>query len=544
MTKIMIDGLDDCGQVNDGSCYVILSSQEELGINLSLHCIPSDATGHVFIASNHIESFYKFYFKSQTDIFSLLKNDQISSYSFEPKLEYHDPKVFVREFFDELGFTHNLSGAVVILHIEEVVFSKMSFDDIKIFLHHIKQYAIKFDMKVFCIINASLSNKNRLNVKTFSQILDGVVEVNTNAGIFSAYFDFWHHEKGVTTNKEFEIINDDGFLTAKQSSERSSSDNVNWFHLIDNDDVYICKDAVPSDAHLPPLYYVLPDNDAIYFEGLKRESCTLIFTVTRHTDQVRLGEQCLELRRKCGPWLKIIIKNIDGIIRHQDECLFITVGVNLILHSSTDISRVMSQVQAIQGFKFSRELPNSYNEVLNFSKGAISKGYLNITNFIAEVSKHRKSSHNLGVTGVLVILKILNDLDPIHTLKLFKMKRNGDFFTSDSTSVYLYLHACRENDVTTALSRLFRLSISEFFLSHHVYSQDLYIEEQLKFLNSLISDADIEDYTQKLNNASVGEKNQEIEHQNHDLKPSYYMPKFQLSAIMSPQNFIQEKGDE
>ena len=204
------------------------------------------------------------------------------------------------------------------------------------------------------------------------------------------------------------------------------------------------------------------------------------------------------MRKQCGRKLKLVIQNVDGVIRHQDECLFLTLGVNLILYSFSEPSRLLSQIQSIQGFQFSRPLPSSIDDVLKYSDSVLHKGYLPLSDFAKQVTKHSDSAANLGVSGVLVVLELLPRIDAIHPLHLFHVKREGDIFSYVDGQVYLYLHACREHDVDSAIKHLFKLDIADFFISKNVIADHFYIQQECRRLAREYQATQVPDYTEQL----------------------------------------------
>ena len=159
---------------------------------------------------------------------------------------------------------------------------------------------------------------------------------------------------------------------------------------------------------------------------------------------------------------------------------------------------MLSQIQSIQGFQFSRPLPPSVEDVLKYTENTFSKGYLPFIEFTKQVEVHSDSAVNLGVSGVLVKLELLPRIDPIHPLHLFHIKREGDVFSIADNTVYLYLHACRENDVDNAIKHLFKLKTSDFFVQQNVISDHFYIQQECKQLRRFYKGKSVVDFSQKL----------------------------------------------
>ena len=103
----------------------------------------------------------------------------------------------------------------------------------------------------------------------------------------------------------------------------------------------------------------------------------------------------------------------------------------------------------------------------------------------------------------MVVLKLQKGLNTEDVVSLFNVKRSGDIFTATEKNIYIYLNACRENDVDLALSRLFRLSLGEFFLFHDVFSTELSIEEQCRSLRKAAMNGDTQDYSGYIESSNV-----------------------------------------
>ena len=65
----------------------------------------------------------------------------------------------------------------------------------------------------------------------------------------------------------------------------------------------------------------------------------------------------------------------------------------------------------------------------------------------------------------LVRLPILSRVAQMDALQACLARRFGDIFTADHNSVYLFLFACREPDVSATLDRLFSVPVTELFSS-------------------------------------------------------------------------------
>ena len=348
---------------------------------------------------------------------------------------------------------------------------------------------------LFCQMDERLTALYDLVLVCF---FDGLIYMTQEASIRTLEYDYWCHKEGVIAGRSVNLQLYDGQLALIEEEQEADEKSQPTAQDFDEDEVWLTRSAVPEGTKLPVFYKIIDDNDALFSKGLTKKSATLVFAVSRYTDLKVLAKDCFSLRKKCGRRLKLVIQNVDGIIRHQDECLFLTLGVNLILYSYSEPSRLLSQIQSIQGFQFSRPLPKSIDDVLKYSENVLAKGYLPPVKFAEQVAKHSDSAANLGVSGVLVLMQLLPRIDAIHPLHLFHVKREGDIFSFADGTVYLYLHACREHDVESAIKHLFKLQVSDLFMSKNVIADHFYIQQECRRMQRHFANTEITDFTQQL----------------------------------------------
>lgn len=484
----------------DSSSYVVLAGSVEQGVEYGLSSISKNVNN--FLISEDVERFY-------TKDLPLLFNWQWSDlekncYPFRINRTYFLRKNGFEQLLNEIKFYPQSKNSHIIIHLGEELLKPISLDTVKTMMQQADEFAREMKSTILWVLTGDLALTLFDKLRRFNQVIAGLVTVATEAASQTLFFDFWRHETGYFTEVSCQVTSHTP-LTLKVYEKLDSG---HFQQFADQNEVLLTQAIVPSDTKLPPTYQVFESNEALFVAVQEKKAATIVFNINKKTDQNALAEQCFQLRKSNGNWLKIVLKNTDGVIRHKDECLFLTVGVNLILHSSTDISRLMSQIQAIQGYKFSRPLPPSFAEVLSYSQGSSEKGYLSVFSFIDEVFRHRETAVNTGVSGVMVVLTLQKGLDAGDVVSLFNVKRSGDIFTATEKHIYIYLNACRENDVDLALSRLFRLSLGEFFLFHDVFSTELSIEEQCRVIRKAAMNGDVQDYSSQIESSNVADLNQ------------------------------------
>ena len=496
MQNFNISGLQSsAAELKPASLYAILAPLDNFATELALHAINKPSASDIYIVSSQIETFFEGPFSNALN--HAFDQHKVHPFRFSADTRDWPKQQIINNTLKELNAYKQLNNALVIVHFSTTDLASLDQKQLIQSVQTYKKFSTQSGATVLFLVSGPEVTNYRFLLRRLNSDLDGLVYVENDSTVRVLEYDYWHHSTGIIASVQYPLMIENGCFKVQQNSiteQQTSTSGV----FADEDDVWIVQGAIPEGTKLPAKYKIIKDNNALFAKGPKLEAATLVFAVSRYTDLGLLAKQCFELRKNCGRWLKLVIQNFDGVIRHQDECLFLTLGVNLILYSFSEPSRLLSQVQSIQGFQFSRPLPPSIEHVLQFTENTFSKGYLPFIEFTKQVEVHSDSAVNLGVSGVLVKLELLPRIDPIHPLHLFHIKREGDVFSLVENTVYLYLHACRENDVNNAIKHLFKLETNDFFAQQNIISDHFYIQQECKQLRRYYAGQDITDYSAQL----------------------------------------------
>ena len=496
MHNFNITGLEPAAkELKSASSYAVLAPLDNFVVEFALHAINQNCANDIYIVSQDVESFFESSFSAAIN--TAYKRSKVHPFSLSSETQHYSIERINKGIIKEIGAYKKLKNALVFIHFNTELLSVATEASTKTIMNDYSEFAKKTGVTLLFLLSGPEVTHYRFLIRQLNKSFDGLIFVDNDSATRVLEYDYWHHTTGVFADMQFQLsLEDNQFLV--QEGTVNDLKVFNGSHFPDEDDVWLVQSAVPIGTKLPTHYYTAKDNNELFDKGPKLKAATLVFAVTRYTDLALLGKQCFELRKSCGRWLKLVVQNVDGVIRHQDECLFLTLGVNLILYSFSEPSRLLSQIQSIQGFQFSRPLPPSVEHVLKYTENTFSKGYLPFDEFTRQVEVHSDSAVNLGVSGVLVKLELLPRIEPIHPLHLFHIKREGDVFSLANNTVYLYLHACRENDVNNAIKHLFKLQTSDFFVQQNVISDHFHIQQECKQLRRLYSGKHVTDYSKQL----------------------------------------------
>jgi cellulose biosynthesis protein BcsE len=192
-------------------------------------------------------------------------------------------------------------------------------------------------------------------------------------------------------------------------------------------------------------------------------AATFVLAFTPDTDFDPLARCLFGLRKRGGPRLKILVREVGSRLRYNQETLAVRLGANLVVPAELSTARFLSLSTMVQGQVFPHSLPSSYEQALKQAMPEQERGYLPPAEFTRAVRTALAHSRVLGLEVALLRLPLAYGLLPLDALHHCKVKRAGDLCTADAASVYVFLYACRENDVDTTLERLFTLPVGELF---------------------------------------------------------------------------------
>ncbi|MFZ1546895.1 MAG: cellulose biosynthesis protein BcsE [Candidatus Nitrotoga sp.] len=196
--------------------------------------------------------------------------------------------------------------------------------------------------------------------------------------------------------------------------------------------------------------------------------------------------------------LKIIVREANNKLRYNNELMLIRLGVNLIVYKEIPFSRLLQVINDTSAQVFSRQIEHDYLLAAQAAEPNRIAGYLSPSVFCREVEAMLKRSERIHLGHSLVRLPILSRVAQMDALQACLARRFGDIFTADHNSVYLFLFACREPDVSATLDRLFSVPVTELFSSHIIEPTPELIWEAVSQLRRDNESSPMSDYTAML----------------------------------------------
>ena len=298
----------------------------------------------------------------------------------------------------------------------------------------------------------------------------------------------WFTNIGMSAGKQFLLnLNHEGHLVAVESGEvRAGLEPA-----VDENVVLAMKSAWPGNQPLPANWLLLDHLEALKQRIAQTIAATIIVNFDQNTKLETLTKSVFLWRQLRGNRLKIVVREVNVRLRYNQEALLTQLGANLVVPAEVSHSRFLSLLSMIQGQLFQRTLPANYEDAVKAAMPVMGQGYLPPSGFVDAVETALESSRGLGIDNAMVRLPLVFGLRPLDALRYCVMKRPGDVCSSDHQHIYLFLFACRENDVSMTLERLFQLPVSELFNGEN------------RYLSQVTIRATIEDFETRMDSAAA-----------------------------------------
>lgn len=302
---------------------------------------------------------------------------------------------------------------------------------------------------------------------------------------------FWRSPQAVVANEEYRLLVDsNGTLRVDfdQPAPLGEPEHLSAQPHPDEQCIYACRDALydagSNDSLEKEFTRILPSNGALIEHTANANAATFVFACSS-TDEVReLASNLYVLRKRFGGGVKLLVRETRDCLRYSDEQFLSRSGANLVIPYNLVFSVFMTQLEAMQGQYFTRQLPATLEALMDNWPYRGLQGYFEPADFARHGLHIIEDSPQNDIENLLVRLRPAQGIPAEHCLSLCSIRRDGDLITSADDDLYLLLPACRLNDVEAALHSCFALPSEEIFATRQIYHRRNDIEAQFLALSA------------------------------------------------------------
>lgn len=268
---------------------------------------------------------------------------------------------------------------------------------------------------------------------------------------------FWCNHRGVFGPHDFLLAEDEtGFSIRSLANADEAEAGAN--------DQRLClamADLLEGSAAPSPEWELFDDIEALMERALSTRAATVLLPLDGNPAIDTLAARLYQLRKHCGRALKLVVCARQPNLRYQDELLLLASGANLIIPAGTPLLRLFTQLEAIQGQRWQRPLPDSPATTLRHLRPLDVRGCLSPRSFASATRQMMHTTEGRNVHHQLLHLPVLPGLTPQQVLSQAHLRRFGDIACVADGRLYLFLFACALPAIELALANIFRLPWKE-----------------------------------------------------------------------------------
>ena len=273
----------------------------------------------------------------------------------------------------------------------------------------------------------------------------------------------WRAPEGSLIHRRYGLsLSPDGALLVANGGEIAARESK-ILAAPDHDAVYATAGSVSGARGLPERWQIIESAAELLDKATQAVAATFVLDFERGS-RIELAARLIhDLRQRGGNGIKIVVRQRGAGLRYNHETLLLRLGANSVIDASLSDSRFLAAVDALRDQVFTRELPPDFDSALRLALPPAAGGYLPPREFCKAVGEAIERGAAIGLRSVLLRLVIQPQLSHLEVLRRIRLQRPGDLFSADDRSVYLFLFACREPDIDTALDLVVTAPLDSLF---------------------------------------------------------------------------------
>src|SRR5574344_838694 len=379
-------------------------------------------------------------------------------------------------------FSQKKDLIVVLLSCELVL--NTDFNELKLVLNDLNSYLAKRKLTMVFISHNTEKINCSARLASLASSLTGLssLAINDDAEYIGHYhMSFWRCSHGTIASGDNIITYDsNGYkIIGNEYVDITNADDLNEFHVVGT--------VFNPDNRSYPNIYRYHDNSELFSEAIKGFTlASCMFAINDRAEIDDLGRYIYELRKQRGNAVVILVCERLSGIRAGSERFLLSCGANFIFEASASSTYINAMLTCFKGYTFNRAISMDFEALLTryHDLNQQKLGLLTPADF-AQNTAAQLSNMDLDIIGhgLLIVFKIKYTLPSEIVAEQFIPVRSGDICTLINRNLAVFLPSCNEEELETALSRVFATDITKLFESYYCYSQDHEILNEVEKLN-------------------------------------------------------------
>lgn len=278
----------------------------------------------LFVISEDLDIVIESIQKPDIDTFKLLEQHKRLHFFETAKTNKENFSLkYFQQLFKELKVYPQFKHANCVIHLSGAVLNATDETELENIINYFNRQAVNWQLNLIILITGASNRALTERLFTYSKTISGLLNISRYSGSQLLNLSFWHQVSGLIYNQKFKLYFDENLFklssyVAPSESESTEFDN----QQLDENEVWVVETAVDSFEQIPENYRRVKNNEQLYEVAKQLSSATVVFTINKDQSVIDLAKICYTLRKTQGAWLKIVLQNIEGMVRHKDESIF------------------------------------------------------------------------------------------------------------------------------------------------------------------------------------------------------------------------------
>lgn len=357
-----------------------------------------------------------------------------------------------------------LPGSLLIVEAADDFFSWCNAAQLKDQLRHYRRW-LKSWRVCGLFLSTPTAGKLSNDIVRMRESFSGVAEFRRDLGGYRWLVQYWFSSLGALEASQYGVRLSDGGATLAVVDEEPDGGSDDVASL-----VYYTAGSLAEDEAVADNWLCCQDYEDVVAVGTRLARATVVLDYRQLSSFPLLAQAVHRLRYLAGRQVRIIIRERGGQLRYSQELLLNRLGANQIVYLEFGISRLLRAVEAMAGQRFTGFIEADFDQALAAAMPSEECGYLPAGRFCEVVKSSLQKTEAIDMHHALVRLDILPAVAHVDVLLNCQPRRANDVVTADGSHLYVFLYACREADVESALGRIIIEPLEQLFSGQSYWS--------------------------------------------------------------------------
>lgn len=290
-----------------------------------------------------------------------------------------------------------------------------------------------------------------------------IATLSTIAEHTALHFERWNSDSGAVFQTGFGLTLDPQTQQLCYDGSRTEGQGQTLIEASDQRAVIATRAAVAQQHGVPQHWHLVDTLDNVAAAAAQSVGATVLLDAGNSNEFEERARLVHQLRLTRPSTLKIVVRENAGKLRSHSEQALLQLGANAVFYREQGFSRLLQLLQDICHQSYIRPVNPDYQQALDAFMPVPTRGYQPAPTFSRLVRDMLARTQDIGLGHSMVRLDIAPHIPHIIALHACKMSRDGDLATASHSAIYVFLFACREPDIESALQRLFDVPVAQLF---------------------------------------------------------------------------------